>query len=117
VRSAFVIIEKGFCSMRNYLVFVRSCITKLSEKWKTKHVSGHQHYLHHQETCLCEFGKIGKERKAAANKKIRDFYKTERGQTVKNSYKERAKTRDQLMQILMTHKPGTNLDEMKKKQY
>ena len=36
------------------------------------------------------------------------------GQNVKNSYEERAKTRDQLIEILMTHKPGTNLAEMEK---
>ena len=77
-------------------------------------MSGHQHYLHHHESCLCEFGKIGKERKAAANKKRRDFYKTERGQNIRNSYKERAKTRDELIEILMAHKPETNLAEMEK---
>mgnify|MGYP001158961085 FL=1 len=96
------------------LTILRGVSTKLSEEWKAKHVSGHQHYLHHHESCLCEFGKIGKERKAAANKKRRDFYKTERGQNIRNSYKERAKTRDELIEILMAHKPGTNLAEMEK---
>ena len=96
------------------LAILREVNNHLSNDWKTKYVSGHYHHLHHHETCLCEFGKIGKERKAAANKKRRNFYKTERGQNVKNSYKERAKTRDQLIEILMTHKPGTNLAEMEK---
>ena len=52
----------------------------LTEDWKNENVSAHPHHLHHHETCLCEFGKIGKEKKAAANKKRKDFYKTERGQ-------------------------------------
>ena len=33
---------------------------------------------------------------------------------MKNSYKQRAKTRDQLIKIVMTHKPGTNLAELEK---
>ena len=77
-------------------------------------MSGHQNHLHHHETCLCEFGKIGKEKKAAANKKRRDFYKTLECQNMRNSYKERTKTRDILIEILMTHTPRTNLAEMEK---
>ena len=52
---------------------------------------------HHHETYRCEFGKIGRERKKEANEKIREFYKTERGQNVKNRYKETAKTMDELI--------------------
>ena len=33
---------------------------------------------------------------------------------MRNSYKERAKTRDKLIEILMGHTPGTNLAEMEK---
>ena len=44
----------------------------------------------------------------------REFYKTERGEMVKNRYKELAKTRDTLIETLMAHKPGTNLAEMEK---
>ena len=52
-------------------------------------MSGHPHHLHHHETCECEFGKIGKAKKAAANKKRRDFYKTERGLAIRQNYKDR----------------------------
>ena len=86
----------------------------LSKEWESKHVSGHYHHLHHHETCLCDFGKIGKAKKKAANEKRREFYKTERGERVKNRYKEIAKTRDTLIETLMAHKPGTNLAEMEK---
>ena len=72
------------------------------------------HHLHHHETCLCEFGKIGKERKKAANEKRREFYKTEDGERVKNRYKETARTMDKLIETLMAHKPGTNLAEIEK---
>ena len=86
----------------------------LSKEWETKYVSGHYLYLHHHKTCLCDFGKIGKAKKKAANEKRREFYKTERGEMVKNRYKEIAKTRDTLIETLMAHKPGTNLAEMEK---
>ena len=43
---------------------------KLNDKWLDENVSGDWEYaLHHQETCLCDNGKIGKDKKAAANKK------------------------------------------------
>ena len=44
----------------------------------------------------------------------REFYKTEQGERVKNRYKEIAKTRDELIEKVMAHKPGTNLAEMEK---
>ena len=58
-------------------------------------MSGHHHYLHYHETCLREFGKIGKDRNKAANEKRIEFNKTERGKNVKNRYKVIEKTRDQ----------------------
>ena len=77
-------------------------------------MSGHYHHLHHHETCVCDFGKIGKERKRATNEKRREFYKTESGERVKNRYKEIAKTRDELIEKVLAHKPGTNLAELEK---
>ena len=35
--------------------------------------------LHDEETCLCDRGKLGKAKKAAANEKRRAYYKTEAG--------------------------------------
>ena len=70
--------------------------------------------MHHHENCLCEFGKIGKEKKAAANKKRKDFYKTERGQEIKNNYKEKAQTRKTLIKTVNALKTGSNLAEMEK---
>jgi hypothetical protein len=93
---------------------LRGVSIKLSEEWKSKHVSGHSHHLHHHETCQCEFGKIGRKKKKEANEKRRAFYKTERGQTIKNRYKETAKLRNELIEKLMAHKSGTNLAEIEK---
>ena len=39
-----------------------------------------EYKLHHQESCNCENGDKGKKKKAAANKRRSDFYKTEEGQ-------------------------------------
>ena len=65
------------------LGILRNLRKNLDEEWLKSNVSGHPHHLHHHETCLCEFGKIGREKKAAANQKRRDFYKTEQGQDIK----------------------------------
>ena len=70
--------------------------------------------MHHHETCLCEFGKIGKKKKDAANKKRREFYNTERGQEIKNMYKDRAQTRKELIEKVMQLQTGSNLAEMEK---
>ena len=94
--------------------FLRGVSIKLTEEWKSKNVSGHSHHLHHHETCRCEFGKIGREKKKEANEKRRAFYKTEHGQSIKNRYKETAKLRNELIEKLMAHKSGTNLAEIEK---
>ena len=70
--------------------------------------------MHHHENCLCEFGKIGKEKKAAANKKRKDFYKTERWQEIKNMYKDPAQTRKTLIKTVMQLQNGSNLAKMEK---
>ena len=70
--------------------------------------------MHHHETCLCEFGKIGKEKKAADNKERKDFYKTELGQEIKDNYKEKAQTRKTLIKTVNALKTGSNLAEMEK---
>ena len=67
-----------------------------------------------KQTCLCEFGKIGRQKKAAANQKRRDFYKTERGQDIKKMYKESAQTKKDIIKLVMDLKTGNNLAEMEK---
>ena len=56
--------------------------------------------MHHHETYLCKFGKIGKEKKEAANKKRQDFCKTELGQEITNMYKDRTQTRKTLIKTV-----------------
>ena len=48
------------------LTILRGVSTKLTEEWKTRHVSGHQH---HHEICQCEFGKLEKREKRQLTRK------------------------------------------------
>jgi len=96
------------------LEILRNLQQNLDEEWLKNNVSGHPHHLHHHETCLCEFGKIGREKKAAANQKRRDFYKTEQGQDIKKMYKDRAQNKKDIIKLVMDLKTGNNLAEMEK---
>ena len=96
------------------LGILRNLRKNLDEEWLKSNVSGHPHHLHHHETCLCEFGKIGREKKAAANQKRRDFYKTEQGQDIKKMYKERAQNKKDIIKLVMDLKTGNNLAEVEK---
>ena len=96
------------------LAILRGVRNKLTAKWKSDNVSGHHHHLHHHETCVCDFGLIGKEKKEAANEKRREFYNTERGQEIKNKYKDRAQKRREIIEKIMMLQTGYNLAEMEK---
>ena len=96
------------------LGILRNLRKNLDEEWLKSNVSGHPHHLHHHETCLCEFGNIGREKKAAANQKRRDFYKTEQGQDIKKMYKERAQNKKDIIKLVMDLKTGNNLAEVEK---
>ena len=56
--------------------------------------------LHDDETCVCDRGKIGKAKKADANEKRRNYYKTEAGIAMKKTYKEKAAIKRQLLNHL-----------------
>ena len=75
-------------------------ITKsLSDEWLNKNVSGDgEHELYHHETCFCENGEKGKEKKAAANKKMKGFYKAEEGMEIKKNYSEKVKQKNKLIE-------------------
>ena len=79
----------------------------LSDQWLAENVSGDGEYmLHHQGTCLCENGDIGKNKKAVANQRRSDFYKTEEGQAIKRHYAEKAAKKHELIRILTEYKTG-----------
>ena len=79
----------------------------LSDQWLAENVSGDGEYmLHHQGTCLCENGDIGKNKKAIANQRRSDFYKTEEGQAIKRHYAEKAAKKHELIRILTEYKTG-----------
>ena len=73
----------------------------LSDEWLKKNVSGDAEYaLHHYESCICENGVIGKQKKAAANKKRKEYYEMEEGKQTKNKYREKAKQKNNLIKEL-----------------
>ena len=89
--------------------------TNLSDKWLAENVSGDDEYaLHHQETCTCDYGKIGKARKAAANKKRKEFYETEEGEQTKKWYREEARKKHNLIRELRRLKNCSNEAELSK---
>ena len=57
---------------------------KLSDTWLETNVSGDGEYaLHHQASCVCERGEIGKAKKVAANEKKKAYFETEEGKAKK----------------------------------
>ena len=60
----------------------------------------HEDELHDHENCLCDRGKIGKNKKAEANEKRRAYYKTEAGIDTKRKYKEKANVKRQILNHL-----------------
>lgn len=88
---------------------------KLNDKWLNENVSGDGEYaLHHQETCLCDNGKIGKDKKAAANKKRKEFYQTEEGEAMKGYYADKARQKHELIRQLKKIKISSNDAELTK---
>ena len=56
--------------------------------------------LHDKETCLCNRGRIGKEKRAVANEKRRAYYKTAAGLETKWRYREKADVKRQILNQL-----------------
>ena len=107
--------EKEFLGCGGVRLSILMHIKKnLDEEWLKENVSGHPHHLHHHKTCLCDYGMVGIAKKKAANKERSDFYKTERGQNIKNMYKNRAADRKDLIERVMKLQTGNNLAEMEK---
>ena len=96
------------------LSILRGIKNHLTEDWMNGNVSGNHHNLHHHETCLCDFGKIGKEKKEAANKKRSDFYKTERGLAMRQKHKDRANEKKDIVALIKDLDCTSNLAEMQK---
>ena len=58
------------------------------------------HELHDRETYLCNRGRKGKEKLAAANEKRRAYYKTDAGLETKRRYREKANVKRQILNQL-----------------
>jgi hypothetical protein len=57
--------------------------------------------LHDYETCICHYGKIGQEKRKEANRKRKAFYETDEGKQVKQKYKRRKQTKDDIIAKLV----------------
>ena len=57
---------------------------------------------------------MGKEKRAAANKKRKEFYQTERGETIKEYYADKAKKKHELIKQLKMIKTNCNDAELTK---
>merc|ERR1712030_125226 len=65
---------------------------KLSDTLLENNVSGDGEYaLHHEESCVCENGEIGKAKKASANADRKAYYETEEGKTNKKKKADEAR--------------------------
>ena len=88
---------------------------KLSDEWLDENVSGDGEYaLHHEESCDCENGMIGKEKKASANKKRKEYYKTQEGKEMKKYYANENKKKHDLIREVRRLKKGGTLAELSK---
>ena len=99
---------------------VRCLITEsiwdeLSDEWLEENVSGDSEFaLHHEDTCVCENGEIGKEKRELANKKRSEFYKTAKGIEIKKLYKEKSQKKKKLIDTLMELKANNNKAKLTK---
>ena len=66
----------------------------------SKHLNWNANELHDSETCLCDRGKKGKEKQAAANAKRRAYYMTEAGLETKRKYREKAEVKQKILNQL-----------------
>ncbi len=66
----------------------------------SNHLNWTAHELHDHQSCHCDRSKIGKERRAAANEKRREYYKTEAGIATKKKYREKAAIKRQILNQL-----------------
>ena len=64
------------------------------------------HELHNSEACLCCYGKMGEEERAAVNEKRAAYNKTGAGLEMKKAYREKANVRRQIfLQLTMLDMP------------
>ena len=88
---------------------------ELSDEWLEENVSGDSEYrLHHEDTCVCENGVIGKDKRELANKKRSEFYKTAKGIEIKKMYKEKSQKKKKLIDRLMELKANNNKAKLTK---
>jgi hypothetical protein len=70
--------------------------------------------LHDFETCECDRGRLGIEKRNEANRKRRAFYDTEEGKRVKESYKRKKIAKEEVVQQLLQIGKGIKADLLRK---
>jgi hypothetical protein len=70
--------------------------------------------LHNFETCICDRGRLGIEKRIEANRKRRAFYETEEGKRVKENYKRKKMAKDELVKQLLQIGKGIKADLLRK---
>ena len=90
-------------------------VCHIKDEWLEENVSGDSEFaLHHEDTCVCENGEIGKEKRELANLKRSEFYKTAKGIEIKKLYKEKNQKKKDLIDSLMELKAKNNKAKLTK---
>ena len=79
------------CNIRDDISYLVSEGVKEMNKYTSKTE------LHKKETCLCDRGDIGIKRRQEANRRRKEFYKTEKGLAVRKLYREKQEKKRQLI--------------------
>ena len=79
------------CKIRDEI----SCLVSNGVKNISKYESKTE--LHTKDTCLCDRGDIGIKRRQEANRRRKEFYKTEKGLAVRKLYREKQEKKRQLI--------------------
>ena len=81
-----------------------------SINWENDKPNWSEQALHDFDSCLCDRGKAGIAKKAAANEKRRAYYKTPAGVDTKKKYRERADIKRQIINQLQSINVSTKAE-------
>ena len=70
--------------------------------------------LHDYESCSCDRGKIGEEKRKEANRKRKLFYESEAGKTMKEKYKKKKIAKEEIIKKISELFRGLNKAELKR---
>lgn len=89
---------------------------KVRDEIKFRMLSEKHHLeLHNFDSCKCENGKLGKEKKKKANDLRREFYKSSKGQEIKKMYKDKKQAKHELTNLLESLGKGKKAELLRNK--